>query len=60
MVDWNAKVIQVIRTELTLAGEGTKESPMRRIVQYWSLDGDLLAEWDPRNPGNVMPTTEGR
>lgn len=40
-----AQVIRVIRTELALRGDG-KESPMRRVIQYWTLDGEFLAEVD--------------
>lgn len=43
----NAKVIKVIRTDLDVRGKGTPESPIRRIVQFWTLDGELLAEVDP-------------
>ena len=39
-------LIQVIRTELSKRGEGTEEDPIRLIIQYWSLDGELLAEVD--------------
>ena len=41
-----AKVIQVIRTIVT-RGAGTEEDPARFVRQYWSLKGDLLAEFDP-------------
>lgn len=41
-----AKVIQVIETE-ERRGKGVEDDPIRRVVQYWSLDGDLLAEDDP-------------
>lgn len=41
-----AKVIQVIVTTLKLKGDG-KLDPYRIITQYWSLDGELLAEVDP-------------
>lgn len=44
---FNAKLIQVIVTELELRGKGTEGSPLRRITQYWSTDGELLAEKDP-------------
>ena len=37
-----AKVIQVIETE-TLEGDGTENSPCYLQLQYWSLDGQLLA-----------------
>lgn len=42
-----AKVIQVIETDLTRRGSGKDETdPIRLVRQYWSLDGDLLAEVD--------------
>lgn len=42
------ELIQVIRTTLTRRGEGKDESdPVRIITQYWSTDGELLAEVDP-------------
>lgn len=40
-----AKVIQVIESE-TLRGNGST-TIMRGVKQYWTLDGDLLAEVDP-------------
>jgi len=39
------KVIQVIFTDC-LRGSGVEGNPFRNIVQYWSLDGELLAERD--------------
>jgi hypothetical protein len=43
------RVIQVIETTLTRRGSGKSEDdPIRVITQYWSLDGELLAEVDPR------------
>jgi len=42
-----ARVIQVIETDLLLRGHGKDESdPLRVVRQYWSLDGELLAERD--------------
>lgn len=43
-------IIPVIRTSLTVRGKGTQEDPMRRITQYWSCEGELLAEQDPDPP----------
>lgn len=44
-----AEVIKVIRTRLKMKGEGKEANdPFRLITQYWSLDGDLLAE-EPDN-----------
>ena len=43
-----ARVIQVIETTLERRGTGKDaDSPIRVITQYWSFDGDLLAEVDP-------------
>lgn len=43
-----AKVIQVIKTTLTRRGSGKNDTdPIRIVTQYWSLDGELLAEVDP-------------
>ena len=43
----SALVIAVIRTDLERRGDGIAGDPIRRLTQYWSLDGDLLAEVDP-------------
>lgn len=45
--DEEVKVINVIRTNLLLRGEGTTKDPYRKIEQYWSLGGELLWENDP-------------
>jgi hypothetical protein len=43
-----ARVIKVIETNILRRGDGVDDrSPIRIITQYWSLDGDLLAECDP-------------
>lgn len=42
-----AEVIQVIRTSLLRRGDGTKNSPIRIITQYWDFEGNLLWENDP-------------
>jgi len=41
------QVIKVIRTTLTGRGKGKEGSVYRKIEQFWSLDGELLAENDP-------------
>ncbi|MBS6517487.1 MAG: carboxypeptidase [Clostridium sp.] len=41
-----AKVIQVIRTK-ALRGSGTEDDMCREVLQYWDLNGKLLAEYDP-------------
>lgn len=42
----SAKLISVIETDLLRLGDG-KEDPIRRVTQYWSTDGVLLAQSDP-------------
>ena len=43
-----AKVVSVIQVEAKI-GTGTKEDPVRKVIQYWDLDGNLLAERDLLN-----------
>lgn len=43
----SVEVIQVVRTVLEVRGKGIASDPLRRVVQYWSLNGLLLAEADP-------------
>ena len=38
----SAKVIRVIETR-GLCGRGTEDDPCRTLIQYWDLDGNLLA-----------------
>ncbi|MDH4241018.1 MAG: carboxypeptidase [Phycisphaerae bacterium] len=41
----SAKVVKVIFT-VSHRGSGTEKDPARLIYQYWSLEGELLAEHD--------------
>lgn len=41
-----ARVVSVIETTLARRGNG-RTTIMRGLTQYWSLDGELLAEVDP-------------
>ena len=41
-----AKAVLVIETE-ALRGCGTEDDPCRIVRQYWSLEGELLAQNDP-------------
>jgi hypothetical protein len=43
----SARVIEVIETDLVLRGSGQPDDPYRRVRQYYSKDGELLAERDP-------------
>ena len=43
-----AKVVSVVQVEAKI-GTGTKEDPVREVIQYWDLDGNLLAERDLLN-----------
>ena len=41
------EVIQLIKTNLLRRGSGeTKDDPIRIIVQYWDMEGNLLFEVD--------------
>ena len=42
-----ARVIQVIETYIEVRGSGQKGNPFRKVFQYWTPDGTLLAEADP-------------
>ena len=42
----DVRLMEVIYTSLTQRGDG-KETVMRRVIQYWSKNGLLLAEVDP-------------
>jgi hypothetical protein len=44
------EVMQVIRVRLISRGEGTNDDPIRTVDQYWSMDGQYLAEYDPGKP----------
>jgi len=39
-------IMQVIKTTLLRRGSGTAGDPIRRVEQYWTLDGELLVEKD--------------
>jgi hypothetical protein len=45
----SARVIQVIEVEAT-RGKGVEDNPIRRVMQYFSFDGVLLAEFDSLPP----------
>ena len=42
-----ARVIEVIETFMTRRGRGSNDDPSRLIRQYFSKDGELMAEVDP-------------
>ena len=42
----SARVIQVIETK-SARGSGATEQPARIVTEYWSLNGEKLAELDP-------------
>ena len=58
--------IEVIETNIERRGDGSKDDPTRRVTQFWSLDGQLLAERDDLAPTHcravghrVMPGDTG-
>lgn len=53
------RVIQVIETDLEHRGKGIKGDPCRVVRQYYSLEGELLAEVDPCLHEKPEPPTYG-
>lgn len=47
----DVELIQVIHTHLLRRGEGVAGDPVRVIDQYWSVDGELIAEVDSYKDG---------
>lgn len=43
----SATVIKVIKT-VAWRGDGTQREPFRRVIQYWTFDGNLIGEDDPK------------
>jgi len=43
----SAKVISVIETKSARGSGKSPEDPARIVTQYWTLEGELLAECDP-------------
>jgi hypothetical protein len=54
---FNARVQQIIITELTIRGEGTERSPIRRVTEFWDFEGNKLAEVDPMADREKQPRT---
>lgn len=51
----NAKIVKLIRTAAPM-GAGTETDPVRRVYQYWSLDGKLLFTKDDYLNGKIEET----
>ena len=54
----NVKVVSVIQA-VTKKGSGTENDPYREVVQYWTLNGELLSEklnYDSARIGQISPT----
>ena len=41
----NAKIVNVIKVEL-IRGTGEKDDPVRNVIQYWDLKGNLIIDND--------------
>lgn len=42
------EILEVIKTTIVTRGNDTEEQPLRTITQYWSVDGELIFEIDPK------------
>ena len=40
-------IVELIKIEGILYGNGTDRNPLRRITQYWTKDGEFVIEVDP-------------
>lgn len=56
----SARTMQVIVTNLERRGKGVSGDPIRRLTQYWSVEGELLAEVDPCQPYLISKKAEDR
>lgn len=41
-----AEIVKIICVSVA-KGDGTENNPVRTVKQYWTLEGDLIAENDP-------------
>jgi len=46
----SARVVQLIETTILRRGDGLENDPVRIVTQYWTFDGQLVAEDDPCGP----------
>lgn len=44
--DKQVQIIEILVTQLTVRGDGTEDNPNRRITQFWTLDGEMICEFD--------------
>ena len=42
----NVKIVVVIKVKLTRGTGAKKEDPVREVIQYWDLNGTLIADND--------------
>lgn len=49
----SARIIEVIET-VANRGAGVEGDPVRDVTQYWTKDGDFLAERDPWRPAHTL------
>ena len=45
----NATLVNVIKTE-SVIGDGTKKDPVRIVIQYWDIKGNLIVTIDDYEP----------
>lgn len=49
------RAVEVIEVRMRMRmGTGVASDPVREVVQYWSMEGDLLAEHDPCASGGEL------
>lgn len=53
MSDTQAQLVQLIEVRFK-RGDGTDDDPVREVVAYRQLDGEMVAELDPRAEGILV------
>lgn len=59
----SARVVPVILSDDLRRGDGTEENPVRVVIQAFTLDGELVAEFDPAGHGqfpHLSPSSHAR
>src|SRR2546425_6281889 len=43
----NVREVRLFVTDLRTAGKGVEDDPIRRIIEFWTAEGQLVAAVDP-------------
>lgn len=51
------EVVKVIKTN-TVIGKGTEEDPVRGVIQYWDMEGHMIAEEDDHEESRRLASSK--